>query len=471
MKRKIGLLTFSDGRDYVSRELVEINKKFEQVLVEALESTQEVEVIRAEKIIDKPSIAKEEAIKIRNRGAQMTIFHYAVWAFPHFSVIASKFAPGPFLLFGNVNPRYPGMVGMLAAAGALEQDGTQTHRVWGDIREPQVLKKVMSFVRAATAKNMLKGQRYGLFGGRSMGMYTAVPNVDIWNKMFGIDVEHIDQLEIIEKSKKVSDSNAKRAREWLEKHAKKIHYDGKQLTPEKLELQIKSYYALKRMAEDLELDFIGVKAQPELTEHFVTMDVAEAFLNDPYDWDGPREPLVCATEADSDGALTMQIFKLISNQPVLFADVRHYDSEDNFFDLCNSGQHATFFAARSYDPLVNLAKVEFYPESFYFPAGGASVRHIAAPGEVTLARLTRKDGRYVMNIIKGEFLDFGEHKNEEKARTTQVEWPHAFARLKVSVEQFLSTYSSNHIHGVYGDYVEELIHFCKLTGIDFSVYA
>jgi L-fucose isomerase len=167
----------------------------------------------------------------------------------------------------------------------------------------------------------------------------------------------------------------------------------------------------------------------------------------------------------------MQIFKLISNQPVLFADVRHYDSEDNFFDLCNSGQHATFFAARSYDPAVNLAKVEFYPESFYFPAGGASVRHIAAPGEVTLARLTRKDGRYVMRIIKGEFLDFGEEKNEEKARATQIEWPHAFARLKVPVEEFLSSYSSNHIHGVYGDYVEELVHFCKLSGIDFVVHA
>jgi L-fucose isomerase len=471
VKRRVGLLTFSDGRDYVSKELVEINARFERAVVDALNSTGEVEVIKAERIVDRASVAKEEALKLRDKGAQMTIFHYAVWAFPHFSVIASKFAPGPFLLFGNVNPKYPGMVGMLAAAGALEQDGTQTYRVWGDPKDPKVLKRLMSFIRAATAKNMLRGQRYGLFGGRSMGMYTAVPNVDLWNKLFGIDIEHIDQLEIIEKSKKVPDSVAERARKWLEKHAKKIHYDGKQLTPEKLQLQIKSYYALRKMAEDLELDFIGVKAQPELTEHFVTMDVAEAFLNDPYDWDGPKEPLVCATEADSDGALTMQIFKLISNQPVLFADVRHYDSEDNFFDLCNSGQHATFFAARSYDPAVNLAKVEFYPESFYFPAGGASVRHIAAPGEVTLARLTRKDGRYVMRIIKGEFLDFGEEKNEEKARATQIEWPHAFARLKVPVEEFLSSYSSNHIHGVYGDYVEELVHFCKLSGIDFVVHA
>ena len=44
----------------------------------------------------------------------------------------------------------------------------------------------------------------------------------------------------------------------------------------------------------------------------VHRDVAEAFLNDPYDWDGPHEPIVAATESDMDGALTMQIFKLLT---------------------------------------------------------------------------------------------------------------------------------------------------------------
>ena len=58
-------------------------------------------------------------------------------------------------------------------------------------------------------------------------------------------------------------------------------------------------------AAEYRLDFSGIKAQPELTNTFCTMDVTEAFLNDPYDWDGPHEPHVCATEADMDGALTM----------------------------------------------------------------------------------------------------------------------------------------------------------------------
>ena len=111
------------------------------------------------------------------------------------------------------------------------------------------------------------------------------------------------------------------------------------------------------------------------------MDVTEAFLNDPYDWDGPKRPHVCATEADMDGALTMQILKRISGGlPVLFADVRHYHATEDVWDLCNSGQHATWFAARSDDPAENLRHVHLYPEGFYFPAGGASVHHLAAEG-------------------------------------------------------------------------------------------
>ena len=78
------------------------------------------------------------------------------------------------------------------------------------------------------------------------------------------------------------------AREWLEAHAAGVHYDGERLTPALLERQIRSYYAMRELIDEWHLDFSGIKAQPELTDHFATMDVTEAFLNDPYDWDGPK---------------------------------------------------------------------------------------------------------------------------------------------------------------------------------------
>jgi L-fucose isomerase len=460
---KVGILTFSDGRRYAHEPQIDENKKFEARLRAALEA-KGFEVVTGE-LVWSNALAKSEGEKLVRAGADCTILNYAVWAFPQFTVLASRFAPGPFLLFGQVNPAKPGMVAVLAAAGALDQIGVPYGRVFGEIEDGEVGARVESFVRAAAAARHLRGETYGLFGGRSIGINTAVSNTDQWAEQFGVDVEHIDQWEIVRRAEAVPAQRRKKAREWLERHVAKVHYDGKQLTPDKLELQIASYYATREIIDERGLDFLGIKAQPELTEHFVTMDITEAFLNDPYDWDGPHEPIVCSTEADMDAALTMEIFKHLSGTPVLFADVRHYFADLDVFDLVNSGEHATYFAGRSTDPEVNLAKVELHPEGFYFPAGGASVFHIAQPGDVTLARLSREAGRYRMHIIRGEFVRFDAKKERELVHAVQPNWPHAFTRLQCNADRFLQSFPTNHIHGVYGDYVPELLHVCEMLKV------
>ena len=467
-KRKIGVLTFSDGRKEVYDSLLAMNEQFQANLKKRLEDTGEFEVT-AGKIVGDTDAAKSEAKKLEKADVEATVFNFAVWVFPNFPVIASNFTHGPYLMFSNINPKYPGMVGMLASAGALDQLGRFNGRVWGDIGDEKVLKKVVTFLRAATTVNRLQGEEFGLFGGRPMGMYTAVADQDQWQDLFGIDVKQIDQWEIVRGAKEVPDEKVEKAFQWLSRYVRKIHYDGKQLTPEKLKLQIRSYYAVKKLIEENHLDFIGIKGQPELTDDFVTMDVTVAFMNDPYDWDGHHEPIVDATEGDMDGALTMEVLKHITGLPVLFGDVRTYNEKYDFIDICNSGSQATFFAARSYDPAVNLKKVDFCPEGFYFPAGGASVRSIAAPGKVTIARFARIAGRYWLAIVPAEFLEFGD-KTEELAAETQAEWPHAFARLRVPIGEFLSTYDSNHCHAVYGDWTEELVWVAEMLGIDYKVY-
>jgi len=469
-KRKVGLLTFSDGREFIHKDLLEVNQRHQRRLAQALEATGEVDVVAGEEIIWTSEIAQREGRRLAAAGVELTIFNYAIWAFPHFSAIASTFAPGPYLLFGSLNPSEPGMVAMLASAGMMDQLGLPCTRIWGDIEDKEVLKRVMSFIRAASALSCLKGQTYGLFGGRPLGMYTAVSNLDQWHALFGLDVEHIEQYDIVRYSEKVDVDRVEAGFHWLEKHVGKIIYDGKALTPEKLKMQIRSYHAVRAIMEERGLDFVGFKAQGDLTDWFVTMDVAEAFLNDPYDWEGPHEPIVAATEADMDGALTMLILKHISGEPVLFADVRHYDAIDNVWYLANSGSHATYFAGRSMDPTVNLKKVTFYPEVSYYPAGGASVHHFAAPGPMTMARLARKKGTYWIAIVPAEFLEFSQSVAESKAATTTPEWPHAFARLQVHPDEFLSTYPCNHIHGICGDWVDELLNFAQILGIEAKVY-
>ncbi len=300
-----------------------------------------------------------------------------------------------------------------------------------------------------------------------MGMYTAVSSGDQWMAQFGIDVEEIDQYELVRRAELVDPAVARRGREWFETHAT-VHYDGRQLTPELLERQVRTYVAMRELIDEWKLDFSGIKAQPELTNNYCTMDVAEALLNDPYDFDGPKAPHVCSTEADMDAALTMQILHRLSGTPVLFADVRHHHADIDVWDLCNSGEHATWFAARSDDAAENLRHVHLYPEDFYFPAGGASVHHLAAAGEMTFARLTRLNGRYRMHVLKGELVQFDAAENERLMRASSYVWPHAFARFDAPAEEFLTRYGSNHIHAVPGDHVAALREVCRFAGVDFD---
>src|SRR5215510_14674913 len=458
---KVGLLDFGDGRSFLQAPLEPVNREHREQLARFLEA-EGFEPIVGEEVIWQNEIAVRNGRKLAAAEVDVAIFNFSVWAWPQYSRVAAQFCPQPIVMFSTVNPRYPGLVGMLANSGSLDQAGIRFSKTFGDISDGQVRARLKSQILATAAAHRLKGLTYALIGGRSLGIDTTVIDPAQWMKQFGIDVDHVDQLELVRRAEqemaKGTGSRIEPALAYLKKHVRKIHWTAPdapfRLTEDLLRRQLGLYYAALDLIEEFKYDFCGNKGQRELTEHFATADVAEAFLNDPYGPDGtPKPSIVCATEADSDAALTMEIFKRLAGEPALFADVRHYHQDLGVWDLCNSGEHATFFAGRSLDPAVNLARTEFRPQGFYFPAGGAAVYHIAAPGQVTLARLTRNDGRYRMVVVPAEFVDFGDN-NERIAAISQDNWPHAFARFQCSVETFINQFHCNHIHGVYGHWVD-----------------
>ena len=196
------------------------------------------------------------------------------------------------------------------------------------------------------------------------------------------------------------------------------------------------------------------------------MDLAEAFLNDPYDWDGPHEPIIAATESDMDGALTMQLFKhLTRGQPVLFADVRHYDRENDLWYFSHSGMHPTYFAGKLTARGQSQSR-HLLPRSVDYPAGGPSVHHFAAPGRMTFARMARRNGIYWLALLNGEIVEVEREKALRMGQTVAPEWPIAFTRLDCGVSDFLSVFPCNHIHGVYGDWAETFSQVARVLGIE-----
>jgi L-fucose isomerase len=316
----------------------------------------------------------------------------------------------------------------------------------------------------------LRGSVYGLFGGRSLGIDTGSIDPMQWRKMFGVDVEHIGQLEIIRLADQMEDAEAQKTVDWLTENVRAIEYNKNVLTPQKLAYQVKCYLATKRIIEEKGLDFVSVKCMPDLSTHYVPQCLSAALLPGPYDAEGEKSPVSMSCEADSDGALTMEILKQVSGgKPTLFSDVSYLNEGTCTMYIPNCGAMSTWFAARSEDAAENLGRVTLRPA--IRPGGGAVTYFTAAAGPITLARLYRKSGQYQMAIIPGEAVELSE---EELQAFVDARGPHqlptAFVKVKIDFDALLGTYASNHISGVAGDYVEELIHFCQLMGIECRMF-
>ncbi len=467
MNRKpvLGILGLSDGDPEVHAQLKDIVQAQLDAIVAELQKDGRVDVIVGERLISSAKEAKEEAEKLRNKGVDGTVLSYGVFAYPNFSAIAAQNGQQPILLAANLNPDWPGMVAMLAAGGALSHLGIDHYRVAGDVREPAILEKFVKFARCARAVNLLKGQKYGLIGGRSLGMYSATISMQDWQKQFGIDVDHLDQSEIVRIAETIPDKQVDKALNWLEKKAGAIFYNDSSFTPDKLRTQIRHYEAIKQIANRNEYDFLGVKCHYEMSRHYCTECIAAAFCNDPYDWDGPKNPIVYACEADGDGALTMQILKLLTDEPVLFMDVRHFDAEYGVMVFCNCGSQSTYYATGTDNCDENMSKVKLYPALDIYAGGGCHVNMMTAPGKATIARLNRREGKYRLTIIPAEFVTLP----EEKMAETTAEWPHIFAKLPFDHHIFLDKFDANHCHAVYGDRVDDLKMICHMLNIEAEV--
>ena len=285
-----------------------------------------------------------------------------------------------------------------------------------------------------------------------MGMYTAVIDGNEWRKKFGIDVDGFEQVEIIERAKAMPDGEARKFLDWMRREFGKVEPKD-----EVMLAQIKLYLTLKKFVKEKGYDFIAVRCLPELPSYHTTCCVAHAFFNDCSDAYGPKESFVCACEADSNGALTMQILKNLSGGPTLFADVLHVDIEDNMLRLCNCGSQPTEFAKSRKD----VHWVTEGLKEFKWKIGGTCPQYVGRSGELTLARLGRVNGEYIMLITKGEAVEFP----REKLKELNEHQPQIFVKLDYDCRRLIKCLRTNHIHAVHGDYAEHLKEVCRILEI------
>ena len=285
---KVGLITFGDERAHewekVFKNLTEPRHR------QAIDyfKTLPIELCADENVARTKQDIDGQVDRLRAAGVEAFVAHVPCWTAPNLVVRGIQRMDLPTAVISNKSPATHGTVGLLGAAGALAQIDYPHLRVREDFDSGKITDKVLPLFRAASAVKQLRGETFGLFGGRSLGIDTGTFDPMQWREQFGVDVEHIDQLEIIRRAEKMTEDQSAEMMAWLTKNVQSIGYNDQGLTPAKLSFQVRCYLATKQIIEEKGLDFGAIKCMPDLSNNYVPQCISAAFMPSPYDASGTK---------------------------------------------------------------------------------------------------------------------------------------------------------------------------------------
>lgn len=460
-KIKIAVVTLGDSRRefYKKREAI-VQAEIEKVK-EAFGDTYDLTILP---VIFDPEEGQAAADGISRAGIRAVILHLPVWATPSLALRVAYSTSYPVLLLGNLQRDTSSLVTLLAVAGMLDQAGKSCIRVSGEYGQREVQEKVETYAAAVSLAESIRRSSFGMIGGRSIGIGTTVADPSQWQSQFGIEFDHCDQYEIVYRAQAQRRDRVEKHMGWIRAHIPNIRFGGK-FTEESLNLQVRSYLALKDMAAEKKYNFMGIKCQQDMSDHFVLQCLGVALLNHNMDADGEKAPIPTSCECDCDGALTMRLLSLCAQgRPSCLLDIKFFDGVSKEFVLANCGSVAPYFADPD-DGEEALKKITLMPHIFG-EAGGASIQMIAKPGKVTVARLFRSSGKYILGCFEGACRMYP----LEKLKETTYCYPHAFVEAEADYEAFYQKINSNHLHMVYGSYSKVLELFCRMVGIEYICF-
>ncbi len=471
-KPRVAIITYGDEREHEYNVLYKKLVEPRHELAKQWVINNGFDVIECGKPARSKTSISEQVDYIRSQNPDVLIAHIPCWSLPNMVCRGVELLGIPTALVSNDSPSTHGTVGLLGSGGALNQIGYKHIRIrkeWDSEDQSDFQNKLVPFIKAAFCKGVIKGSTFGMFGGRSLGIDTGTHDSMQWRKIFGVDTEHIDQSEILRIAPMIEDERVKNFIKYLSDHSKCVKYDEEKLTPAKLDLQTRCYLATKELTAAKNVDFAAIKCMPDMTNNHVAQCLSATFLPSNFDPEGKKDSTPIACEADADAALTMFMLKNLSGgTPTWFADVSHIDMERNVIYFPNCGGMCAWYAARSDDDKENMKNIELRFANR--PAGGSSQFFIAAPGEVTLARLTRKDGKYVMTAFTGKMKTPSTEELDAWIKARGIhQLPTAFIDVEIDLEELVDTFDSNHMVCVAGTYITELTHLCNLYDIELNL--
>jgi len=193
--------------------------------------------------------------------------------------------------------------------------------VFADIKDAQEELGVQ--FRALHCIKALKTAKFGIFGYRAPGFYTSNFSELLFKKIFGVQVEHVDLLELTATADAAKDTSR------LEASLKAMKGCG--VSDKELNKTARLYTAFRSISEKYKLDAFAVKCWPDLEDFYglAPCAILGMLTNDE----------ICAgCEGDMYGTLTMVVEKLMSGASPFFCDliVPDYKTNEALFWHCGA---------------------------------------------------------------------------------------------------------------------------------------
>lgn len=357
------------------------------------------------------------------RHPEMSVVIWAIPSLPSFSLVAA------------------GVV-----KGALDDLGRTYGFIYGDPDDPKTRHRLQDYLVAYTAVRTLKSARLGILGGRSMGMYTSTVDELGFKNTFGTEIEHVDQLRLVEYAKETPAVEVEKALTEL-----RGKYHAFNAPAETIDKSVRLLLALSRIAAEERFDFLGVKCLGEVINYYVSCCLAVSILND------RGVPTAC--QADIPAAFTMKLLSDLSGGACAFADLVHVDCQSGLARLVNCGTMPTSLAV---DPQAVSWGWQY---EYMGRKRGLTPVFSCRSGKASICCLARVEGRLTLQVTTGRVE---ERPLDDLAEVRDI-WPQAFVRVDGDTETLVNSLRSNHVIMAYGDLQSRLQDVCNMLKIELNL--
>ena len=437
----------------------EINTPFERLQLkhdEALKALSEkVEgLIDAGVVIDDPEYKYADSAleKLAGRDFYCLVVAVAGWVPTHAVIkVLDHYRHLPMVLWGLAGWYENGRLittadqaGTTAIRPAMEAMHYTFKYVYSIVNQPLPVDKVASYVTAARAKANLRDARIGSMGYRDMLLYGTQFEGNSMRGQIGVEVEPFEMLEMKQLIETLDPADVSEGIRFVKENwvFKKACDDSVIESGVKYALAIVKKIRERGFEAITLIDVDGMKKLEGFPPAMVFM-LLEHYTN-----------ILTIPENDVLGAVTQLIMKYLTGQTVPYLE--YYE----FFEK------SMLIGVPDFVPKAATAgDVTVLPAAFGLLNSSLLNVSKVKTGYVTCARLYYKDGRYFMHVYTGTakeppaWNEFGWDDPAPQLPSLEV-FPDS-----CTVEEFAENVSCQHVIVAYGNFVEELKSFCKMTGI------